>query len=489
MSKKSNDKVKQETPKTKRNPIIFALSVLLLAVIAVAFVFSPGLISSNSTLPDLGSYDGKAIKYDEEFVNLTEYFSQQLQAQGTQGDTTFSAMTQAFNYSVLTLAFIDEVEKSGYVLPTSVVNREMLQYFSDENGVYSERVFQETSDGIKMQIRDASEQGLKRNLYFTDVSGLKISSNEIDFIKEMNNTQRSFNMVSFNTDDYPQEEVVAFGVNNAETFTRYAMSVLTVNDESTAKTVLSRIANNELTFADALSEYSTNQYSNDLGELSDNLHYQLKDIVNGEEAFNTLTSLASGELSDVIQTTTGYSIFSITAPSTLATFPNEELTNEVYTYLTIYEAGIIEDYFINLAKDFASESITNGYNSAVSSFGLTNVSLDAFPVNYAGSPLLDTLPVESSASLSQAVSNEQFFQTAFSLQEGEISDPIVLGKDIVVLSLVEEVVLDDEDNQTLNFMYPYYVTNQFDTSDISSYFMGNEKVENNLFSVLLEYFL
>ncbi len=488
MDKKNKNNTKVEHPKTKRNPIIFALSVLLLVIIAIAFVFSPGLLSQNTGLPELGSYNGKTIKYDENFVNLVEYFVEQLQYQGTQGDPTFSAMTQAFNYSVLTHAFVDEVENSGYVVPTSLVNREMIQYFRDENGAYSETIFQSTPEGTKIQIKEATEEGLKRNLYFNDMSSIKISSNEAAFIKEMNKNQRSFNMVSFDTEDYPREEVIAYGTENAELFTTYSMDVITVNDESTANTVLSRITNNELTFADAIAEYSTKQYSNDTGTLTDNLHYSLKETVTGEEAFNALVSLANGDMSDVIETNTGFSIFSATAAPTSADFSNEEVVDSVYTYLTIYEAGIIEDYFINLAKDFASSSITNGYDSAVSTYNLTNVPVEAFPINYASTQLLDTLPVEAAPELGQAHSNEQFYETAFALAEGEISEPIVLGNNVVVLSLDEVISLEDDGDQTLSFMYSYYMS-QYDSNDISTFFMGSEKLENNLFSVLLEYFL
>ncbi len=488
MDKKNNDKVKHESSKAKRNPVLFVLSVLLLVVIAVAFVFSPGLLAQNSSMPDLGSYDGKSIKYDEEFVNLVEYFTEQLEAQGSQGDPMFSAMTQAFNYSVLTHAFIDEVEKSGYIVPETLINREMVPYFADESGAYSELLFQQTPDGTKIQIKEATEESIKRNLYYTDLSGIKTSSSEIDFIKSMNNTKRSFNMASFNTENYPQEEIIAYGTNNAELFATYSMDVITVNDETTANTVANRIANNELTFADALTEYSIDQYSNAEGKLNDAMHYQLKDIVKGEDAFNTLIALESGNVSDVIETTSGYSIFSVTANPTLATFPNDALVDSVYTYLTIYEAGIIEDYFINQAKDFNISAVMLGYEQALALYDAENAAIDAFPVNYASVPLLDTIPTENAAQLAQAQSNEQFFETAFTLEDGQYSEPLVLGNNIVVLSLVEETVLEDDGNQTLNFMYPYY-TQQFDSSDISSFYMGSEKLENNLFSVLLEYFI
>ncbi len=488
MNKKNNDKLKQEHTKQTKNPVLYAGSVLLLIIIAIAFVFSPGLLSQNQAMPDLGSYNGTSIVYDEQFRNITEYYIDQLESSGTQGDPMFQAMTQAFNDSVLTLAFSDEVEQSGYIPPESLVKREMVQYFLDENGVYSELLFQQASDGEKLLIEDYTIESIKRMRYADDYTNIKISQNEIDFVKNMNKNQRSFNMVSFNKEGYPREETIAFAENNAELFTTYSMDVITVNDENTANNVAGRIANNELTFSDAIAEYSIDQYSNDTGKLDDSLHYQLRDIIKGEDAFNTLTSLTSGNVSSVIETTSGYSIFSVTANPMPINVDEDAAIDSVYSYLTIYEAGVIEDYFINLSKDFNIDAVMLGYDAALALYGAENIEISSFPVNYMSVPLLDALPTSSATQLAQAQSNENFFEIAFSLQENQYSEPIVLGNDIVVLSNVVETEIDNEEDQTLNFMYPYY-TQQFDSSDITSFFMGSEKLENNLFPVLLEYFL
>ncbi len=487
MDKKNSAKAKVPAAKSKRNPVLFALSVLLLAVIAVAFVFSPGLISQNSSSSNLGSYDGIPIKYDQDFARMVEYYNDQYEALGYEGDFTIFAVAQAFNYAVLRTALVNVVEIAGYTPPTSRVNREMLQYFVDENGVYSEKVYQEQSDAVKIQIRNVTEESVKTSLYVTDVSGIKISSNERDFVRAMNNAQRSFNLVSFSTEDYPQEEIINFGTENAELFTTYSMDVITVDTEEVANTVASRIANNELTFADAITEYSNNQYSNETGNLINTVHYRLKDMVTNVEDFNALVALQSGNISDVIKTTSGYSIFSVTANATPISFSNTAILDEtistVYNYVTIYEAGLIEDYFINRAKDFSTSAVINGYNEAVEAFGLTNVAVDSFPVNYDNVPMLTTIPTSSAPELAQAQSNEQFFEVAFSLSEGELSDPIVLGSNVLVLSLVEEVTIEDVASQAFNSTYSFYAQ-QFDTSDITSFFVGSDKVENNSMSLL-----
>ncbi len=488
MKKKNTEKSKIEHPKSKKSPIATVGSVILLVIIIIAFIASPSMFSSQTQILDLGSYNGEKIKYDEDFNRLAEYFAEQFQTQGIQTNTFYNAMSEAFNYSVLTLAFIDEVEKSGYVAPDSLINREMVQYFLDEDGVFSQRLFRETSDGRKIELREATVEQVSRDLYYTDYSGLKISSNEIDFIKDMNKNQRTFNMASFNTDSFPQEEIIAYGSDNAQLFTQYAMQVITVNSETEAETLLTRITNNELTFSDAVSEFSTDNYSDDAGVLTDLYYYQIKNIIEGEEAFNTLVNLEVGSISEVLKTTTGYSIFSVTSPKVEADFTNPTLVDTVYSYLTIYERGIIEDYFINLAKDFASTSLTQGYAAAVSAFGVETYELDPITLNYAGVGFLDTLPVASASQLSSAVSNEQFFQSAFSLQVGEVSEPIVLGNDIIVLSLIAEVEKNDEENQNLDFLYPYLVS-QYDAGSISTYFTTSDKLENNLYAFLSEYFL
>ncbi|MFI3256967.1 MAG: peptidylprolyl isomerase [Spirochaetales bacterium] len=463
-------------------------SIIVLVLLAVAFLFDPTMFSSsNQTMPELGSYNGKKIEYTENFVNLVEYYETQLQYSNPQGSTLFSAINQAFNYTLLTLAFVGEVESTGYIVPNTLANREMLPYFYDATGTYSALQFRNTSDTQKLQIKDEVETNIKRSLYYTDMSSVKSLAAEIDFISDMNTNQRAFNMVSFNTADYPQSEIGNFALANPELFRQYNMSVITVGTETEATTIANQIKNNELTFQDAVKTYSINQYGNETGVLNNKLHYELKNIVKNEVAFNELIALESGTVSDVIETSSGFSVFAVTAPAQDADFTNTATLNQVLSYMNIYEVGIIEDYFINVAKDFSASALVNGFNSAVSEYGLTNIEVPAFPLNYGNVQPLGILPSSSVTQLANASANENFFRQAFSLAQGGVSEPIVLGNNIIVLSLASETTLSDEEN-TISTIIPFYLT-QFDSTDIQSHFIGSDKAVNNVLSVFLQYFL
>ena len=72
------------------------------------------------------------------------------------------------------------------------------------------------------------------------------------------------------------------------------------------------------------------------------------------------------------------------------------------------------------------------------------------------------------------------------LKAKEVSAPIVIGSNIVVLQLKEEIQAENSTGDTMNFMYPYYVS-QFDQAAISKFFMSSKKLENNFICVIISY--
>jgi len=493
MKEKSSSPTKKVAHKPIKKVLLSIGSIVLLGVIAVAFVFSPSLMpGQDGTLPPFGSYNGKKIEYIQNslFANLVENYSNQMEANGQPVDTStlYTVMNQAFRDTAMRLGYEDEVTQSGYIAPDSLIERKMLPYFSDENGVYSPRVFRDTADGTKIEIKNAVESQINYDLYSEDVAGIKTATNEMAFIEDMDKNQRSFNMVSFNTADYPKEAAADFGHENAELFTQYNMNVITLNTENEANKIAEQIKNSELTFADAVSVYSIDQYGDEEGKLKNKLHHQLKTIIKSEDVFNALIELESGTTSDVIETSTGFSIFTATSLPQNPDFTNATTVDVVYNYMTIYEAGIIEDYYADIAKDFVTVALIDGFDTAVADFDVEKIEVPAFPINYGNNQLLGIVPSSIVTQLANAQTNEQFLKTAFSLTEGKLSKPIVMGTQVVVLTLNEEIADDTEEDDTLSLMYPYYVS-QFDNVAIQSHFMRSDKLENDVTNVFFSHFL
>ena len=103
-------------------------------------------------------------------------------------------------------------------------------------------------------------------------------------------------------------------------------------------------------------------------------------------------------------------------------------------------------------------------------------------MNYSNSQLIKYVPSDSIPELQGCQLSENFLKTAFSLKKGEISTPVVLGKNIVVLKMIEEKTDDLSNTENLKSTYPD-VTNQFEQMAVSNFFMKSDKLVNNFATV------
>ncbi|MDE5899384.1 MAG: peptidyl-prolyl cis-trans isomerase, partial [Treponemataceae bacterium] len=345
--------------------------------------------------------------------------------------------------TVRQLAFAKAVLKSGWSVPRAAVNRAMMPYFTDETGAYSARVYKQADARQVEELRSRFEEDFQSRRYADDIYGaaetlgggrlygLKISEKETDFLRAQNEEGRAFQAAVFSTSDYPDSEKKAYGAENAQKFIQYDLSVITCADKAKAEALAKRLADEELTFDDAVAEYSRKTYSNDSGKMSSRYGYQLSRIIPDDADFAAVTSLETDALSAPVQTSVGYSIFRADSSPVLPDFDSAADISTVSNYLTAYEYSIIEEYFVEKAERFAEEAAA-GFKTAASRAGAAVVDIPAFPLNYGNVSVLESLNT-SIEGLSGASTNEHFLSTAFALEEGEVSKPIVNGRNILVL--------------------------------------------------------
>jgi hypothetical protein len=480
-----------------KNKALWIGSVVILGLAAVSFVFVPGMgraFGQSGSAKPFGYYNKKPIEF-----TANSFFTQRVQAQEEQmrgrrntNDATYEIFDKAFKETVLNEAFSYAVEKSGYMAPEGAIDRAMIPYFSDQSGVYSPRLFNNTSNARKIEIRKNVTQQLVYQRYYEDLFGAddetlagtalygrKTSSKESSFLGRLGEKERSFELAAFALSSYPEEETIAFARGNGDNFTKYDLSVATVNTEDEAKALSRQIANTEVLFDDAVKDMSLKFYSGDDGKLTSPYRYAIKNIVSGEENFNAVISLEPGAMSSPVQTSNGWSIFRCDAPPSAPDFTDDAVKGIVLNYIRTYERNIIEEYFINEASDFAAAAARRGFEQACAEFNATRVEVQSFPLNYGSSELFPITP--SIPQLNGADRNTQFLQTAFSLNEGEISSPVVLGDNILVLKLLSEAIKDENEN-TAKFMVPYY-SSVFDQNAVQSAVFADPLLENNFVNV------
>ena len=487
----------------KKNTVYTLGSLIILLICAFCFVVLPAVEGRTSRqqggdTPVFGTYNGKEIKYEQgsEFANFVSQYGQMYQMYGQQLDQTayYQIFNQSFKSTVLNYAYTDEVKKSGYVVPASAITREILPYFQDENGNYSSKLYKQTSNETKQNLHESAEAALIADRFsndnfassdeavgYTALYGLKTSAAEKKFIANMNKEQRGFKMAAFSKSDYPLDEKLKFAKNNSALFNKYDMSVITVEEKSTAETVAKRIANNEITFEDAVSEYSEKNYSDSEGKLTNSYQYQISSLLPNKDDLSAITGLSTGATSDIIQTNTGYSIFKNNAAVTKPDFDSEDLQRVVSTYISAYEMTVIEDYFTAKANDFIKEAKASDFDSAAEKASAKTSEIAPFPLNYGNVDVLSKLDT-SDEGLNNAERNENFLKAAFGLKLNDYSEPLVLNNNIIVLQYTTEGSSSDDDVNTNSL-------SNYDQSAAADAIMKSDKLEDNFLTVYFENYM
>lgn len=476
-------------------------SVVILIICLIAFVLPSTLGSGQNPnkLPAFGKYNGKEIKYEQgtDFADYVSYYGQIFQSQ--YGKIEESAYYQIFNYAfnsaVTKIAYGDEVEASGYVVPKSLVNRELAKNFYDENGKYSAKLYKQTPAATVNELKADIESNLFSSRYYDDnfgssterlgdqgLYGIKQSKAEESFLADYNKNQSSFNLAAFSLSDYPDSEKEAFGKNNTAKFNKYDLSLVICADSATADKALSRVNNEEITFTDAITEYSEKSYSDTEGKMTINYQYQIENILVNPEDMAKIANLKKGDKTDVIETKSGFAIFLANGDVASPDFTNADVIAAVQSYLSAYENSVIENFFIEKAKDFTNAVATSDFDAACEKFGTTKQELAAFPLNYGNVEI--AAPVNTSvAALSGADKNDDFLKTAFSLKENELSKPLVLNNNIVVLQNTSKTVVEDSDIDIASEV------GSFNEVTVQDAIMQSDKLENNFFEVYYNNFM
>ena len=496
---------KKKEAKGKKNIWLTIGSIVILILSAITFILVPsigGFTSSQETIV-AGKYKGKSIEYGygtdylTAVQNFAQYYQQLAQQQGvtlSQFDY-YSIFQNAFNSVVLNMMYTDFVDDSGYVPAENAIKREMIKYFTDENGNYSAKAFREASETYKKSIRDSVTKsnitsrfvndyfGEDSNYIANTLYGLKTPVNESKFFIDLTKKSRSFEMVSFSKDNYPNEEIISFANNNKELFTIYNLSAVTATEESEIKNIKNQLDKNEVTFDDAAVNLSTKSYCDDNGKITRKYTYQIKNILTSDEDVTKVASLAVGSTSDIIKTATGYAIFRCDGTPEKPDFTTDDMIADVKYYINYNEQGIIDDYFMALADDFASSAASLGFTEAAEAAGVERKEIPSFSINYGGNSFLGTLPFSSLTELSGAETNETFFRTAFSLKQNEISSPITVGNNILVLKLLEETILEDEEESESDYQYYEYYVRSIATEGFEDTLLDNPDIENDVFNL------
>lgn len=483
----------------KRN-LLYVGAVIVLVLAVIAFVFLPafgGAVTGESVV--FGKWNGKPIEYvqDSYFVRQMQATEDRMKQQGQQINdySYYQIMQTAFSATAVRFFVQDELSKVGYKVPQSLVNKSLLPYYQDENGRYSSRIFSETPEATRASRRKVMTEELTAQRYVEDLFGdsnslygLKTATGETEYVKEMAGPERLFSYVVFSTSNYPDDQAKLWGLKNPDLFVTHDLSVLTFDSEAAAKKTVASLSKNEYSFEEAVTTQSTRAGTDDDGKLVKNTRNELNKLFPEAKDLDAVLALAPLSVSGVLKTSRGFAIVRCDSAAAPADFNKPEVLAAVKEHIAANEKGTIEDYFTAQAASFVETARTAGFSEAALAQNLEIKTTTGFPINYGGVNIITTLPSDVNTELASASKSESFFKTAFTLQAGAVSDPILLDSNVIVLQLLEEKAADTQFSEMIPMFYSYYASSWMEQS-LTKRVLADERLEDEFLATYLAKFL
>jgi len=510
MAKKPEEQKKESgfseiIEKFKQNPGIYIGSVVILILVTVTFIggdFISGGGLNKSEDYTFGSYGKEPINYvpGNYFALNYENISKYYQSQGMD-ISDFRIASQlwrfAFEEAVSHTAILQIMKNSNYSVPDNIVDREVVKMdmFKDEYGRFSRDLYRQISETTRLSIWRQKKEELIKMMYLSDYGSLLKTKGEIDFIAGLSMPTRTFDMVSFVIDGYPDEEYLSYAKENANLFNSIHLSRITVNSsEREAKRIFQSISDGTITFEDAARNHSQDNYSDMGGDMGNRFFNEIDTEIPDSAARALIFNLRKGDISDIMQFGESWTFFRAESDVTFPNFEDETILERVRSYVRNFQRGRMEDWAIAKANEFIKETEEVGFTSAASMRFMEIKSFGPLPVNFGSINLftsLDSFSISdlSAQDLSDLARNENFWKTAFLTQLNTPSKPFVQGNNVFVLYPTDELEYDEGLVDTIKTTYQSWWLNYISGQLLQQYFINSPNTDDKFWDAYFRYLM
>ena len=486
-SEKRDDSARSEIMhRLKTHPFLFIGTVVILVIVIVAFVFVPAIVPNTQRGEDLvfGYYNKVPVRYvkDNYFYQVLSYLSRNQQPSTDDPNYIFmirQMWRQAFEEAAIRLGILDEVKQAGYVIPEDVVDMEVAELPQfQENGRFSAIKYREMDSNSRMSLWRQVRESIIVNSYVQDLSDLKTSSREAEFISSMASPRRTFDLALFPFSLYPDSEISAYAAANSSLFQVTHLSRITISSsEREAQQVLTMVRDGISTFEEAAKTNSQDSYADRGGDMGIRMAFELIYEIPEEQTRQIVVSLGRGEISELVKVASGWAFFRAEEAVHPADINDLSQKEKIRSYIMSYSRGQVEDWLIGEAEKFSSLAKAETFDEAIAESNAEKRNFGPIPVNYGNSALFGTVSSAGIPELSSAGTNTFFWNTAFSTPLNTVSAPIVIGDNVIVLFPLEESEAEESETQMIEMYYPYWV-NSGNEQGFRLYFLSSDKFDD-----------
>ena len=451
--KKSNISPMKSGRKTARTRSI-GMQVGIVAIFVltvVSFILYPALTRGQMGSKShnvFGRYGNRDIAYEQNnyFGQEVARIAQAYQEQNVLQDATWSdylrytIWRQAFVNTAFLEARIYQMQASGFRVSDRAKTRALIKYGPYRtDGEFDETLFRQASAADKADLLDRYGESLALDAWDKDVrDGIYRSKAELAFLEAMRSPVSSYDYVVVPFTTYPDADVLAYGKDHAKLFSDIGLSRITVADEKTARDLLAQyksMSGDIEAFGDLAAQDSTDSYKDSRGKMGRVEYATLTSLITTEQA-DEVFSKAVGEVAGPYNTSYGWILFKVDEAPAQADLASR--ISDIRSYMIQNETGMVEDAVLATAEDFRSAALGGaGFRGAAAASGYEVKTTGSFPVNFGSDTLVGATPTtDGNSDLGSAADSEDFWSKVAALKSvGDVSEPVILGRTVVVLSL------------------------------------------------------
>jgi parvulin-like peptidyl-prolyl isomerase len=472
------------------HPVTYVLVVIVTVFSVIAFILLPmgsrSVTGKNHIV--FGTWDGRDIAWYSGgyFDRQREVFARQAQQSESTASVEsqlYSIWYQSFQSTAWHVAALTQAQRAGVEISQDALDEDLLTYsaYLDDNGKFSETLYNATPVAERVSTREQRREEMLTSRYFTDLSaGIRAGSHEKAFVASMAATERKFSFVQWSFASFPDEEVRKYGEANAAKFRKAKLSRITVASEREAKQIRTRLADSTASFSELAKAHSDDSYAASGGDMGWQYAYALEPDLEDKAQVEEVLALAEGEVGDPLKGPFGWAIYRCDTEAVTPDLTDAAVLSEVHSYLTRYEKGKIEDWFVERAGKFARRAAETSFGAAAREAGVSVAETGYFPINLANTfPLSPLKAVPEEATPYSAAYSEDFFYRAFSLSRDQASSqPIVLDDQVIVLKVADEQPVSAE-NAAMMDRVLQYLASQSLQSDVNQELMNDRRLKSS----------
>ncbi len=453
-------KAKKDVKSIIKNKFGYFMSVILLVLIVISFVVVQALPQGGSSAANasFGSYDGVSIEYKRGNFLFNDIERQRQMYRNTDDPAQLKDIYRtSFDRYVKEIAKLRLVQRMGLTVSQEAVIkaiRDSGSFNDPKTGTYDPQLFEayKNSDlnAIGLLYENIQESLLIEKARSTIAVASTLSESEKKFFEQMFAWERSFELVGFSENDYPLSQLLDHYNKNKSLYQYRDFSVINFASQEDLQAARSQIVGGTKTFEDLA---DNGLFDNP--RLKDSkrprvLYYDLRLDIAEASKLDALYQLPNGSLSEDINVSGNrWRLYRADTDTVSLNVNNETDLADVRRYLLGNERGLVQDYVSQEAQDFVKIAQASSLSSAAKRFKKDVKNTVSFPINYRGLTILYpqynyeapafAQPSDSeNKAIENALNNEEFWITAFSLKTGQVSAPLSLGGQTIILKILDE---------------------------------------------------